>query len=666
MSRRDDHRKRDGRAAPDAVERACLLGEAADAAPAMIWVSDAQGAITQVNRHWVEFIGYEPEASGEGWAANVHPDDFAAYRESLLHAVLERTRLRREYRLRRHDGAWRWIEDTAEPRFDPDGRYLGHSGAAVDNTDQHAALEALRLSDVRFRRFTEVSDDLYWAGDAAAGRILFANSALERVWGASRERLFSENQGYWRTLIHPDDLPRLDRAMRQLRRGRARTVTYRVFRARDGAERVVEDRAFPIRDEGAIRLVGGMLRDITDRVHAHEELERRVAERTAELEASNEERRKAEAALAQAQRLETVGRLTGGLAHDFNNLLTVMIGALDMIQRRPGEPERVQRLGQAALEAGRRGERLTRKLLSFSRRQPLRIDTVSISDAIRDFEPMLRGAVGEETALALQVEPGLGARLDRALFEAALLNLAVNSRDALGPGGAIRLNAERIRLGESEVQEVPAGDYVLVSVIDTGVGMTPEVAAHAFEPFFTTKRDSGGTGLGLAQVHGFACQTGGGVQIRSAPGEGATVSLYLPWVPPPPERPAAGPEGAPPPSLEGLRVLVVDDDAAVRTTAEGLLQELDCEVLTAPDGPSAISVLERDPNVRLLFTDVVMPGMNGVDLAHAAQVLRPELKVLLSTGYASDRVAPSATDYPVLRKPYRIIELEGAVRQATA
>jgi PAS domain S-box-containing protein len=237
-----------GSAGRGEVERACRLGEAADAAPAMIWVGDAQGAIQQVNRRWIEFVGYEPEPGGDGWAASVHPDDYPAFRDAWLRTVFERTPLRREYRVRRHDGAWRWVLDTAEPRFDADGRYLGHSGAAIDHTEQRMALDALRLSDARFRAFAEVSDNLYWGADANMGGMVFANSALERVWGCSRERLFSEMEGYWRELIHPDDLSRVEAATRQLRSGRARTLTYRVVRPLDGEERVVEDRGFPVRD----------------------------------------------------------------------------------------------------------------------------------------------------------------------------------------------------------------------------------------------------------------------------------------------------------------------------------------------------------------------------------------------------------------------------------
>jgi len=665
---RDDRRRNEpARARRQAETRACSLGEAADAAPAMIWVADAEGAIVLVNRRWVDFVGFAPShVDGEGWSASVHPDDYPAYREIWLRTVHDRSPLVREYRLRRHDGAWRWILDSAEPRFDADGRYLGHAGAAIDNTAQHEALEQLSLSDARFRSFAEAADDLYWAADAALGRIVFANSSLERVWGASRAALFSDFDAYFPTLVHPDDLPRVEAGIAELRSGLAHTLTYRVVRPLDGEVRVVEDHAFPIRDEGAVRLVGGIMRDVTEQVRAHEELERRVAERSAELEASNEKRRKAEAALVETQRLEAVGRLTRGLTHDFNNLLTVMVGALDMILRRPDQPDRVRRLSEAALAAGRRGEHLTRKLQNFSRRKPLKVEAVSIGDLLHEIEPVLRDAAGESMQITIQSEPGLGARLDRTQFETALLNLVINAVDAIAEVGSIQVRAERVRLGEDEPLELEPGDYVRVAVTDTGRGMAAEVAAHAFEPFFSTKRDSKGSGLGLAQVYGFARQSGGTAQILTGLGKGTTVSFYLPAA----EAPAASEVGAAPaepgPSLEGVRVLLVDDDVAVRATAESLLQDLGAEVVSAADGPAAISALERDSQVRLLMTDVVMPGMSGVELARAVRALRPDLRVLLSTGYASESVGVDVTGWPVLRKPYFIEDLDRAARRAMA
>jgi nitrogen-specific signal transduction histidine kinase len=393
-----------------------------------------------------------------------------------------------------------------------------------------------------------------------------------------------------------------------------------------------------------------------------------VAERTRELEASLDERRKAETALEQAQRLETVGRLTGGVAHDFNNLLTVIIGALDMMMRQAEKPDRVRRLGEAALAAGRRGERLTRQLLAFSRRQEFKLETLELAPVIRGFEPLMRRAVAESVPLAVQVDPELGwARLDAVQFEAALLNLVVNAGDAVAAGGGVVVRAERARLEEGEVSDVPAGDYARVSVIDTGVGMSPDVAARALEPFFTTKEVGQGTGLGLAQVYGFARQSDGGVKIESAVGEGTTVSVYLPLVADM-ERPAPPPEEVvrDEPTEAGKVVLLVEDDAGVRGVAESLLNELGCEVITAGDAPGALKVLGTNPRVDLLMTDVVMPGgMSGVQLADAAIAGRPALKVLLATGYAEDNLDElSARGWEVLRKPFAGEALAQAVRRS--
>jgi signal transduction histidine kinase len=441
--------------------------------------------------------------------------------------------------------------------------------------------------------------------------------------------------------------------------------------------RTLHASSFAIRDEaGQIRWWAGVTRDVTDARHAeaelkaaHEDLEQRVAERTAALEAANEERLRTEAALAQAQRLETVGRLTGGVAHDFNNLLTVVIGALDMMLRQAERPDRVRKLGEAALTASRRGERLTRQLLAFSRRQEFKPETLEIAPVIRGFESLMRRAVEESTPFALEVQTGLGAvKLDAVQFEAALLNLVVNAKDAVEDGGgAITVKAERVNLHDGRLPDTPAGDYARISVVDTGMGMAPDVAARALEPFFTTKEVGKGTGLGLAQVYGFARQSGGGVEIESALGKGTAVSIYLPLV----EAEATASAGAAAEEAAlalqpGARVLLVEDDVGVRTVAENLLLELGCQVVTAGDGPSALATLEQTPNLDLLMTDIVMPGgMSGVELAEQARSRRPELKVLLSTGYAGELLNGEADHgWPVLRKPYRTEQLSDAVRRA--
>jgi signal transduction histidine kinase len=408
-------------------------------------------------------------------------------------------------------------------------------------------------------------------------------------------------------------------------------------------------------------------RDITDAVAAHRVLEARVAERTAALEASIAEKAKAEAALAQAQRLETVGRLTGGVAHDFNNLLTVIVGGLDMILRHPSDEARVRRLGEAALSAGQRGERLTRQLLAFSRNQELKLETVDIPFLVTQLEPLLSRAVGEAMTLTVLCDPHAGASMvDTAQFEAALLNLVVNAVDATPDNGQITIEVTTARLADGEVADADAGDYVRVAVTDTGSGMPPEVLTRVFEPFFTTKEVGKGTGLGLAQVYGFLRQSGGGVSIDSTEGRGSTVALYLPAATSDAVAAVLEPvaPSVPPTDLTGTRVLLAEDDPAVRALAEGVLLDLGCVVVTAVDGVNALTILEREGPFDLLMSDIIMPGgVSGVDLAHVASARDPTLAILLTTGYAGEKLAMSPADlpWPLLRKPFRVEQLSEAL-----
>jgi signal transduction histidine kinase/ActR/RegA family two-component response regulator len=440
---------------------------------------------------------------------------------------------------------------------------------------------------------------------------------------------------------------------------------YEFHRPIDGVDRWMRSTGVKIGDA-----VGLTFRDTTAAVESQRTLEARVAARTRELEQSQADRARTEQALAQAQRLETVGRLTGGVAHDFNNLLTVIVGGLDMILRAPDKVERVRRLAQNALEAGRRGERLTRQLLAFSRHQELKLEVAEVAPVLAEIEPLFRRAIREDLTLTIGVAENAGAaRIDTAQFEAALLNLVVNAADATPSGGSIALRARQVRLRQGEIAGLAAGAYLAVSVSDTGAGMAPEVLDRVFEPFFTTKEVGKGTGLGLAQVYGFARQCGGLATIESEPGAGATVTLYLP------SAGAATGEDAPTkpaaalklPFAKGETVLLVEDDPDVRAVTETLLAEFGCRVLTAEDGPSALAVLEGGETLALLLSDVVMPGgMSGVDLAQAASRLRPQLPILLATGYAAGRLADITVGaaWPVLRKPFRMDDLAIAVRHA--
>jgi CheY-like chemotaxis protein len=365
--------------------------------------------------------------------------------------------------------------------------------------------------------------------------------------------------------------------------------------------------------------------------------------------------------------MEAVGQLTGGVAHDFNNLLTVVIGALDMILKHPEDGAKRRRLGEAALAAARRGERLTHQLLAFSRRQALRPETCDVNALIRDGEPLTRRAVGEAIAFNLRLSEGTAiARVDTAQFEAALLNLVVNARDATSAGGEITVETERLDVSADQVPELAPGAYVVVRVRDSGVGMSADVLSQVFEPFFTTKPAGKGTGLGLSQVYGFARQSGGVVHLESAEGRGTTVALYLPAAESQPE--VARPRTVGTPSIRVLRVLLVEDDPSVAAIAETMLVELGHAVMRAENAEQALKLLHADRPVDLLLTDVIMPGgVNGVELARLASVLRPGLAVLLSSGYAGDTVdaALAEAPWPFLKKPYDADEL-AATLQALA
>ena len=395
-----------------------------------------------------------------------------------------------------------------------------------DVTEQHAADVALRAAEARQRALMEALPQLLWS-NRADGHCDYLSPQWTAYTGVEASRHFGLG---WLEAVHPDDRDSATEAWSQaVNQALPYDIEVRI-RRHDGAWRWFSMRATALRDDkGAITRWFGASTDITETVEARRDLEERVAERTRELEASLEDRARAEAALAQAQRLETVGRLTGGVAHDFNNLLTVVIGGLDMILRAPTDVARVTRLAEAALSAGRRGERLTRQLLAFSRRQELKLEVVDLHSVIEQAEPLVRRAVGETLDISVRCAADIGAcRLDAAQFEAALLNLVVNAADATPCGGKIMVEATRVTLNEGEVQGAAAGDYQLVCVSDTGEGMSPEVLTRVFEPFFTTKEVGKGTGLGLAQVYGFASQTGGAVTIDSKIGEGTTVALYLP------------------------------------------------------------------------------------------------------------------------------------------
>ena len=413
----------------------------------------------------------------------------------------------------------------------------------------------------------------------------------------------------------------------------------------------------------------------------------RLAATAGELRGEIARREAAEAGLMQAQRLEALGRLTGGIAHDFNNLLTAILGTVQLLERHLGAAadDRSRRLLGVARDAVNRGARLNASLLAFARRQKLRPAALDANELVQGFTPLIKGALGEAIALTVTLEQDLPPCLaDAAQLEAALLNLAINARDAMPEGsGTCTLSTRLARLGPGELvgnPEARPGDYVAVSLADTGVGMPPEVRDRAFEPFFTTKSIGRGTGLGLSQVFGFIRQLGGHVAIESEPGRGTTVTLFLPIQRPEPETaapPAQRPAGARAPRLvpvSGITVLVAEDDERVREVTAETLRTAGLQVLVAADGLEALAVLRRGDAVDVLFSDIVMPGgLNGIELARAARRLRPGLPVLLATGYAGTVAGGEDHGFEVLAKPYdqdtvarRLVELATARARSVA
>ncbi|HLY04752.1 MAG TPA: ATP-binding protein [Rhizomicrobium sp.] len=407
------------------------------------------------------------------------------------------------------------------------------------------------------------------------------------------------------------------------------------------------------------------------REQASRELERLVVERTSALEDANRqlrvemaERTRMEETLRQAQKMEAIGQLTGGIAHDFNNLLMVISGGLEMLPRQTDADKRT-RLMEGMLQAAQRGRGLTRQLLAFSRRQELNAETVDIARQIETMRDLLDRSLGGEVHVELDFADALWpVELDPGELELVVINLAVNARDAMPKGGTIVVRGENMpNIDDPEL----TGDYVRLSVSDTGTGMPPEVQAHVFEPYFTTKEAGKGSGLGLAQVYGFAAQSRGTVRIDSAVGRGTTVALYLPRSD---RSPPLREHGDPSPTERQLdhrpgSILLVEDDDEVAALAGEMLNHLGYEVTRAATAAAALGALANGRSVDVVFTDVMMPGgMNGFDLALEIRRRRADLPVLLTSGYA-DSVAQRATaeHIRILPKPYGLDELSDALHR---
>ncbi len=449
--------------------------------------------------------------------------------------------------------------------------------------------------------------------------------------------------------------------------------------AHPGERRVWMVACAPLKNgEGRVTGINMVVEDVTEHKKAADDirsvaelLEQRVIERTAELELEAQERREAERVLHQLQRVELIGQLTSGIAHDFNNMLGVIRANVEILARRLGEHSDLRRFTQDAIGGVERAASLTRQLLSFARRHTLDPKPLDVKNQILDMTDLFGRTLGEKIVVETLVPDDLWlALVDVTQFENALLNLVLNARDAMGGAGRVVIKAANASVDESGVGRdggPGAGDYVRISVIDSGVGMEPDVMALAFEPFFTTKAERG-TGLGLAQVYAFTKQSGGHVAIDSAPGEGTSVTLYLPRpVSGTPRRDSSADDQPIPAGTCRETILVVEDDHSVRSSTVDILRDLGYSVLAAPDGSTALHMLDSGAKVDLLFADVGLPGeLSGPSLADVATARRPQLKVLFASGYseeADEFTAPKAGS-TLLKKPFTYAALANRVRQA--
>lgn len=503
---------------------------------------------------------------------------------------------------------------------------------------------------------------------------LHFDSALEQIFNLSPGQKPDTDERFLE-LVHPKDRPSVRLAFDRCAEGRGIAVEFRLARA--GPVKWLMCRAKVFLDAaGKPFSVAGACADISARKRAEEAL--KVSEHRlrllndnleARVAAEVAERSRTEEALRQAQKMEAVGQLTGGIAHDFNNLLTGIIGSLDLMQRRTrrGDVQDVERYIDAAVTSAHRAAALTQRLLAFSRQQTLDLKPVDVNQLVASLEDLLRRTTGEN----IRVETKLGAGLPHACMdvnqlESALLNLVINARDAMPHGGRITLATANFHMGkepDAKKRGLTEGDYVLLSVTDTGTGMAPEVIERAFEPFFTTKPIGQGTGLGLSMVYGYIKQAKGYIHIESEPGAGTSVCLYLPIYKgdstPLPVEPERALQGA------GETILVVEDEPVVRALVVEVLNDLGYKTLEAGEATEALSITESAQRIDLLITDVGLPGMNGRQLAKIVRQQRPGLKVIFATGYAesfaaNDFLGPEMT---VITKPFAIDAFASKVKE---
>lgn len=610
-----------------------------------IYMLDVNGIVTSWNPGAQRFKGYtESEIVGSHFSRFYSEEDRKAGLplRALETAAREGKFENEGWRIRK-DGTRFWAHVVIDPIRAPSGRLVGFAKITRDLTERNAAEKLLRQSEEQFRILVQgVTDYAIYMLDPH-GRITNWNLGAQRIKGYLPEEIIGEH--FSRFYTEKDRLKgEPQRALEvAAREGRFEKESWRV--RKDGTQfwaNVVID---PIRDDrGQIIGFAKITRDITERREAQKALEQ-----TRE-------------ALFQSQKMEAIGQLTGGIAHDFNNLLMVILGSLELVGKRlPDDPKIVSLIGNAK-QAAERGTALTQRMLAFARRQDLEFSQVDVTALVRDMMDLLQRSLGPSVSVETRFPLKIGTvRADANQLEMALLNLAVNARDAMPEGGTITIGAREEKVMAGSTSGLKAGRYVCLSVTDTGEGMDKATLARAMEPFFTTKGIGRGTGLGLSMVHGMMEQTNGRFVLKSEKGEGTVAEL---WIPMTKEVHAESTvNGAAKDGDEAVRplvVLAVDDDGLVLMNTAMMLEELGHKVFEATSGKQALDILRREQAVDLVITDHAMPQMTGVQLATAIKDERPGLPIILATGYA-ELPPGSEIGLPKLAKPFRQQELSQAV-----
>jgi two-component system cell cycle sensor histidine kinase/response regulator CckA len=611
-------------------------------APAGIAVSGlGDGRLLEINREFARLFGYTRDdvigRTSFELGLWLDPRD----RGQMLRLLATDGEVKdQELRLRAKDGRIMTVRYFAQA-IELEGQSLLLS-AFVDITRRKQAEEALRRAQEQYQALVEGVRDVIFALTPEGG-VEALNPAFEEITGWPRDAWLGKP---FAGLLHHEDLPTANALVERVLRGEPRPTAQVRVRTKDGGYRVAEVHTAAEQRDGAIVGILGIARDITDRLTLEEQFR-------------------------QAQKMEAVGRLAGGVAHDFNNLLTVIRSYSDLLlDGLPADDARRADLEEIR-EAARRATVLTRQLLAFSRRQVMQPSVMSLNTIVAGAERLLRRLIGEDITLVTRLDAALGAvKADAGQLEQVIMNLAVNARDAMPDGGTLTVETANVPAGTEPPADLltvmPPGEYVLLRVIDTGAGMDAGTMAHLFEPFFTTKEVGKGTGLGLATVYGVVKQSGGFISVASEPGRGAAFSVYLPRVGESVEASVAERDG--PGSSEGKEtILLVEDEIAVRAVASQVLRRLGYAVLEAADARSALQFAEEHKGaIALLVTDVVMPGLDGRELADRLRARRPQLKVLFMSGYAYDAAlehGPLKPGLNFLQKPFTPEGLAQKVRE---